>query len=424
MLRNNLVWNVLWLSLLQGANFVAPLIALPYLVRVLGATEYGLYIFATVIISYFGLVCDYGFNLTGTRDISVHKNNKYQTRRIVSKIFIIKTGALLLAIFTFFTLSIFLQHIQDNLLLYTCAFSLLLGQTYFPSWFFQGIEDFKFIAILNCISRIIFTLFIFIIVKEPGDGYLAALMNSIGTLLVTILALAVMKFKHKVTLVKINLKTVWKYAAESFFVFLAQMKISLFSSVNILILGLISGPTAVGYFSVAEKLMRAMAQIQIPLVGALYPKMAHDLVLNREKSIRLIKKILLGGTIFYILTCGIVFFISEPLIELLFGSDFGPSVIALQIILVCPLLIFQNNIFGTQLLLNLGKEKTYFAVVSATGILNIVAVTVLTEMYGFIGTSISLLIAEVCVAAGMFYFAKDYLFNQKKLNNEPTRVNQ
>lgn len=413
MIRNKFVGNVLWLSLLQGINFIAPLIALPYLVRVLGASEYGLYIFSAVIVSYLGLVCDYGFNLTGTRDISVHKNNRNELRNIFSKIIIIKTIALTFASIAFLLSTIYSQHIKDNLLLYTCAFSLLLGQTFFPSWFFQGIEDFKLIAVLNCISRTIFTILIFLTVKQSGDAYLAALMNSLGTLATTLLALGIIIFKHKIYLINVNLKTVYAYAKKNFFVFLAQMKISFFSSANVLILGIISGPTSVGYFSAAEKLMRALAQAQIPLLSALYPKMASDLVSHREKSIRLLKSILLGGTVCYLVVGLIVFINAESIITFAFGPEMKSSALALQIIVLCPLLIFQNNIFGTQLLLNLGKDKTYFSVVFITGILNLVLATILTMLYDFIGTSISLLIAEICVALGMFYFAKQYLFEKR-----------
>lgn len=412
MRSNKFVVNVMWLTLLQGINFFAPLIALPYLVRVLGVTDYGLYIFVGVMISYFGLVCDYGFNLTGTRDISLNKNNKDKVQLIFSKIIIIKTVALIITTFIFILLSIYSKHVQENFILYICTFSLLLGQTYFPAWFFQGIEDFKLIAILNCVSRTIFTIMIFITVKQPSDAYLVALMNSLGTLTVTIMALFIITYKYKIRIIKVDMNSVMSYAKKSFFVFMAQMKISLFSSANIVILGLISGPTAVGYFSAAEKLMRALAQIQIPLLSALFPKMSYELKNHNEKSIRLIKKILIAGTVFYALVCGLFFIAAESIIKVLFGEQFGPSVLPLQIILICPLLIFQNNIFGTQLLLNLGKEKIYLLVVSVTGIINLILAFILTEKYNFIGTSISLLISEICVVLGMFYFSKDYIFKK------------
>ena len=73
---NKIIDNFTSLSVLQAANYLFPLIVLPYVVRILGPEKYGLVQFAAALNIYFLIICDYGFNLSGTRAVSVHRAEK------------------------------------------------------------------------------------------------------------------------------------------------------------------------------------------------------------------------------------------------------------------------------------------------------------------------------------------------------------
>jgi len=398
--------NILLQSIIQGANFLFPLIALPYLIRVLGVENYGVYVLAATTAMFFGVLCDYGFNLTGTRDVAAAKKNMGLISTLYSKVMALKIIMSFLSFTTLLILTTLNHSVRENFLLYFFSFTFVIAQSFFPAWLFLGLEDSRIIATLNFISKFIFTASLFIFVNKAGDAYIAAILNTIGALFSTLLALAWLRYKYKIQYSKTPISDLMRYAKDGVLVFLAQLKILLFSSSNIIILGAIAGSEAVGFYSSAEKLMRAVAQIQVPILTAIFPRIASMINENRQKLAYLLKLILLYGCIGYLIVGAIVFIYAPEITTSFFGPNLSPTVSLLRIIILCPTFIFLNNIFGTQILLNLGKDKQYFIVLFVVGLLNLALCTFLSELLGATGASISLLISEGLVALGMYLFSR------------------
>jgi PST family polysaccharide transporter len=190
------------------------------------------------------------------------------------------------------------------------------------------------------------------------------------------------------------------------YVFLSQLKISLFSNTNMVILGFIAGDKAVGYFAAAEKLIRSLASLQVPVTQALFPYISKDMKLDKQKAINQVSKVTKIGAIFYMIILLTIFIFSKEIILLVFGNDMIESVLVLKILLLIPLTIFLNNMFGTQILLNLGKDKIFFKILLSTALLNVVMVIPMTLFFGYIGTAVSVLISEIFLLIGMYIYAR------------------
>ena len=124
--------NFTSLSLLQIANYIFPLITLPYLVRVLGPEKYGLVSFAIAFAGYFTIITDYGFNLSATQEISINRNDKERVAEIFSSVITLKIMFFIISSLIFFAILFFISQFHEHRFLFFVTFLSVLGTALFP----------------------------------------------------------------------------------------------------------------------------------------------------------------------------------------------------------------------------------------------------------------------------------------------------
>jgi PST family polysaccharide transporter len=367
---------------------------------------YGLITFSTAFVFYFQVLTDYGFNLTATREIAIHRNNQPKIIEIYNSVMIIKSF-LLIACFVIMTIIVFsFKILRDNYEIYYLTYGIVIGNVLLPTWLFQGMEKMEYMTILNFISKVSFTTLIFVFVTKKEDYLLVPIFTSAGYIISGLLSFSIIKKSFKIEFSKQSIKILKTYIKDGWYVFLSQLKITFFSSSNILILGIFTGNVEVGYFSSAEKIIRTLSAFHTPVVNAMFPYISKNIRITPVKIINQIYKVAKLGAIAYIILLSILFIYSENIIFLMFDALLPPVVITLRIILIIPLCVFLNNLFGTQILLNIGKDKLFFRVLLFTALINMLLVFPLTHYYSYIGTAISMMTSEVFLLIMMFYYAK------------------
>jgi len=266
------VQNFFSLVILQGANYILPLLILPYLVRVLGTEKFGLVMFAQSLALFLTVFVDFGFNISGTREISLARKNKEKTSQIFFAIMFIKLGLLLLAFAILYIIVNTVTRFSIDAQVYLFSFGVVVGQAFFPVWFFQGIEKMKFVSFINILAKGIFTVLVFFLVKSEADYFKVPIYNSLGFVISGLLGFG-LSFKYfKYKLPTFNL--VKRLLVESFSLFVSNFATSLYTASNVFILGLFSGNIIAGVYASMEKLILAVKNVYVPLYQALYPWVA------------------------------------------------------------------------------------------------------------------------------------------------------
>lgn len=401
-----LVENFLSLSLLQAANYILPLVTLPYLVRVLGPAKYGLVVFVQALIEYFAIFVDYGFNFSATRKISVSRNDKSEISRIFNTVLFVRIVFMSIAFFIMAIIIFAIPMLRTYWFLYLFAFGILIGRAIFPVWFFQGMERMKYITFLNILAKFIFTVAIFVFVRNEVDYPYVLILNSLGYLTAGILSLWLIWKNFGIEFKRPRIKDAFDLIKKGWSVFISVTTASIYTTAIPLILGILTNYRVVGYYSAGEKIIRALEQMLMPVSQAIYPhisKMASDSIAMTMNFIK--KLVILTGALTFILSLSIMFF-ARPIVEIVLGTQFQGTV---SVIRILSLLIFVKgvgHIFLIQTMLNFGDDQVVFKIVFSAAVACILSSFVLMPVFLEKGAAVSALLPEVIMLFSSLIFVE------------------
>lgn len=398
--------NFLSLSLLQATNYLLPLITLPYLIQVLGVEYFGLLAFATAIIAYFSILTSYGFNLTATKEISLHRENKKKIIEIYSSVMSIKFILLLLNFLLLCILVFSFQRLEEHWEIYLLTFGSVLGEFLLPIWVFQGMERMKYITYLNIISKSIFTIAIFIFVQEKSDVYLVALFFSLGAIIAGLLSLYLIKKEFNINFQRQKQETLRFYLIDGWHVFLSRFYVSLYTTTNVLLLGLFTNNLAVGYYSIVEKIVLAIGGLFQPLNQTIYPYLVKKQKECFETFVLFLKKI----SIIFILASSVFILLAEYFVDELVLLIHGEHNLQLSFLLSIFLLRIFVLPFGALLsnsLIIMQRKKEFIKVMNYTVLSDLLIVPLSIYYFQETGLVISFLIIIVIHTLFLWYYVNN-----------------
>ena len=285
--KKRILSNFFSLAILQGLNMLLPLITLPYLVRVLGVENFGLVNFSLAIIMYFNVLVSFGFELSATREISINRDNLDKISEIFSTVMIIKIVLAFISLLLLSILIVFVDMFSEHAMLYYTTFGVVVGNVVFPSWFFQGMERMKYITYINVVSKVAFTILIFVLVKNSTDFLYVPLLNSFGAIFGGLYSLWLIFKLFNVKIVIPNKQDIMKQMKDSYHFFLSRVANNGSRYFATTIIGIYFGNTIVGYYSMVEKLFYAFMSLGGIVSQTIYPYM------SRTKNISFFKNLFL-----------------------------------------------------------------------------------------------------------------------------------
>lgn len=350
--HKTLIQNFSYLSALQVFNMLLPLITYPYLIRVLGADQYGLVIYAQVISAYFGILIDFGFRLSATKDISVFRDDKKKLSEIVSSVLTIKFLLWLFSLGTLFLMVYLIPGFRNEKLLYLFSFAICFNELLFPQWYFQGIEKMKYITFINLTARLIFLSLIFIVVQSKSDYLFVPLLNGIGAFIGGLIGLYVVFLKDKVSFKIQPVRNLWHYFKQSSPLFGSNAIISIKDRFNVIFIGASLGMKEVAIYDLAVKIMGLFMQ-PIDIVNTtIYPKMA------KEKNMRFLLRTTKYTFAIILVLILIIQPILPPVINFL-GKGLENAITPTRLLLIAPLIMVWSLALGRNCIIVNGLYKIF-----------------------------------------------------------------
>ena len=233
---------------------------MPYLARVIGVEGFGKIAFASAIVVWFQTIADWGFNFTATRDVAKNRDNQEKISEIFSNVLWARVLLMLIS-FTLLLLTIIMGPLfRENYVVLLVTFLFVPGHIMFPDWFFQAVERMKYITILNLLSKLLFTIAVFVFIKEKSDYILQPLFTSLGYLISGIIAMYLIINKWGVKLKHPLFREILKTIKGSTDVFINNIMPNLYNSFSVMLLGFFGGPVSNGLLSAGSKFVAIVQQ--------------------------------------------------------------------------------------------------------------------------------------------------------------------
>ncbi|GGP06548.1 teichoic acid transporter [Cloacibacterium rupense] len=384
--------------ILQIANYVIPLIIIPYLGNVLGAENFGKIVFAQAFVGYFLLFTDFGFNVSATKDIADCLGDKHKISEFFWNTFIAKGLLMFISLLFFVVILLFFDRFKEDKILFLISFINVFSSLLFPVWLFQGMEKMKLITIINTLPKILMIFFIFYFVKDASDYRIALLIQVLVNLSSAILSLFFVFFQKLVYLNTPTVKGVYNQIIKSSHIFLSSLSSNLYTTTNTVILGLVINNNAVGIYSAADKLVRAIVGLLSSITQVIFPRINIYYHESKQKCVNFIKKIIIiVAVISVILGLGIYSF-SEFIMKIMFkNGDFTQSAAVLRYCSALPFFAVINGLIAVNIFITFGLKKELLKIVFMGCIFSLILIYPLVFFFKEIGPAICSTITEIFI---------------------------
>ena len=402
--------NYLFNLINSASQLLFPLITFPYASRIMMADGIGQVNFFQSIISYISLFTCLGIPMYAIREVAKVRDNPEKMTRITVEILLLHAFLTLLGYMAVAVICLTVTEVQTDIPLF-----LLLSATIFFTaigceWFYQGIEDFKYVAIRGMVVKTISVILLFLLVKSKEDILWYGAYSVLGVLGGNIFNFVrLRKYLHK-DMIEFRALHPFSHLKPAIHIFVLNVIGSVYLQLNNVLLGFMKDVDAVGYFTAATKILVIAMSFSSSLGAVIMPRTSNLIAENKMDEF----KTLIQKSYDFVLalamplTVGLIF-ISPSAILLLSGEGFASAILTSQIIAFNILTVSIAGVMGFQVLYPMGRINTVIFCTFIGAIVNILMNVLLTPVYGHNGTAVAYMLAEVAVTFSMFILGRKYI---------------
>lgn len=392
-----------------------------YTARYLGAAGFGVLSFALAFTGMFAVLTDLGLGTLTTREIA---RDKSVTDTYFGNIVLMKT---VLVVITFGLIALIVNLLGYPLetihVVYLIGLSVIFTAfTGMVNSIFQALEKMEFQSVGAILNGSLLLFGALLAIKQGFGVIQFAFVYFIASVIVLIYGLAVYSWKFYSLRIAFSWEF-WKKTFKEALPFgLSGLLVTIYYYVDNVILSLlVSKPNEVlGWYNAAYKVILVLLFIPNVYFMSVFPVMAKLFRDSEDALFFLFDRSFKYMTIIAVPIGVAVTLLANIVIPLLFGSDYGPSVIALQILVWSDVFIFMNLAFSS-LLNSIGRQVDVTKVSFICMIVNIALNLVLIPRYSYVGSSAVTVITELTALLGVIIFAR-YQFSKIRVRGIAWKV--
>ena len=405
-IKNNFLVNLS--TTITGLLF--PLITFPYASRILMADGIGQVQFFQSIIDYVSLCTALGIPLYAVREIARIRDNKELRSRTTIEILLLHAILTLVGYIVVFILAKTVAKIEIDASLFFLLSTTLFFNTIGVAWFYQAIEDFKYITLRSLFVRILSLVALFIFVKTKQDLFYYAGILVIGTVGNNIFNFFRLRKYIKLSKGEFKRLNLLRHLIPALKIFILNLVISIYVNLDSVMLGFLKNEESVGYYAAATRLTKAILGIVSSLGAVLLPRFSNMITNGQKEEFQLLANKAASFTIALSLPMSVgLIFMAAPIIHIFCGNGFEPSILTLKLVAPIVLFIGLSGIIGMQILYPQGREKYVIISTMVGACINLLINYLLIPQYGQYGAALGTVIAEFMVTVIMILLGRKYL---------------
>ena len=381
---------------------------MPYIVSVCGEENFGKTAVGMAISFFLIVFVDFGCDIVGVREISINRENPKALNKIFITTYAVK-ATILIIVLAITTIIIFtIPFFKTEKTMFFLGLSVLVGQFINPTWFLQGIENVKWITLLNIISKSIYLLAIYTTIKQESDYVFVNLWWGIGMIAANLFVFVLILNKYKFSFSKLNTTEVGNHIRNDFSMFSSQIFVSLQLYAPVVLISFFGSNLMAGQYRIVEQIIVIFKTYIFLFFNYVFPKVCYLLEVNPKRGIKK-WKIYNGVNFVFVLFGMILFFLFSNEIVAYFNSTNRYILSSLLKVAVFIPLLLAISIPLKQLILGYNFKKFYVRLTTIMVFFNLVALVVLIPYYQVYGVFYSLIATDLIIIIFYLYQLKSKL---------------
>lgn len=408
-MSSNIKKNFIYQLILTLFNVIFPIIIMPYVLRVLGPSNIGLYTFFDSFAYFFLLFGLFGIPTYGFRELGKYRNDSLNQSIVYNELFSIGLITNALSSLLYFIIIVILYHNNSqNITIAIIIGVRLIFNIFSAEWVFQGIEKFSVITTKVIIQRIIFLFLLILLVRDESD-LINYILLSVGYLIIdSVSNFILLKFydiKVSIKKIKINFTLIKKLIL----ILIMSNAYFLFTSFDKLVLGFGNKVEEVAYYRTAEGIINILYQIIITIAFVSVPKLVSLASTDRNEFIIKANNLFKVMLLITIPLCVGTFLLSKEIILIYAGAEYLNSIIVLRIFSVYLFFLVIQGFLSSQILFILNKEVIITIFFISIGIVNVISKAIFVNQINASITISMTLFLQIALTLIMHYYVKHQL---------------